>query len=248
MSVKQVTLLFALLLCSCGKEERQNVPENSSIVGDPIVGEPIQSVEIDTNESQFGLIPKIDKNQMPSISDNENEQGIIIEEGIVVDGVPRPNDSNESEVTIENHLPPMDENSKFERIAFRDLSNFTYDVSWERDGKDFDFASYSKRVPKRLREKTGANVAVEGFMLPTVVDENNKVKEFLLLPDQMSCCFGQTPEANGWVVVSAQDGVEVLMDQIIRATGTLTVEERWDEEFFVGLFHLDCEEITGPSL
>ena len=58
MSVKQVTLLFALLLCSCGKEERQNVPENSSIVG-----EPIQSVEIDTNESQFGLIPKIDKNQ-----------------------------------------------------------------------------------------------------------------------------------------------------------------------------------------
>lgn len=248
MSVKQVTLLFALLLCSCGKEERQNVPENSSIVGDPIVGEPIQSVEIDTNESQFGLIPKIDKNQMPSISDNENEQGIIIEEGIVVDGVPRPNDSNESEVTIENHLPPMDENSKFERIAFRDLSNFTYDVSWERDGKDFDFASYSKRVPKRLREKTGASVAVEGFMLPTVVDENNKVKEFLLLPDQMSCCFGQTPEANGWVVVSAQDGVEVLMDQIIRATGTLTVEERWDEEFFVGLFHLDCEEITGPSL
>ena len=64
----------------------------------------------------------------------------------------------------------------------------------------------------------------------------------------MSCCFGQTPEANGWVVVSAHDGVEVLMDQIIRATGTLTVEERWDEEFFVGLFHLDCEDITGPSL
>ena len=63
MSVKQITFLFTLLLCSCGKEERQNVAENSSIVGDPIVGEPIQSVEIDTNESQFGLIPKIDKNQ-----------------------------------------------------------------------------------------------------------------------------------------------------------------------------------------
>ena len=249
MSVKQITFLFTLLLCSCGKEERQNVAENSSIVGDPIVGEPIQSVEIDENVTEFGLSSKkIDTNPPSLISDNENEQGIIIEEGFVVDGVPRPNDSNESEVTIENNLPPMDENSKFERIAFRDLSNFTYDVSWERDGKDFDFASYSKRVPKRLREKTGANVAVEGFMLPTVVDENNKVKEFLLLPDQMSCCFGQTPEANGWVVVSAQDGVEVLMDQIIRATGTLTVEERWDEEFFVGLFHLDCEAITGPSL
>lgn len=248
MLLKIFRLIFTLLLFSCGREESKNVSEHNSIVGDPIVGEPIQSLEIDTNKTQFGLIPKSDKNQTHSISDNENEQGIIVEEGIVVDGVPRPNDSNESEVTIENNLPPMDENSKFERIAFRDLSNFTYDVSWERDGKEFDFASYSKRVPKRLRSKTGANVAVEGFMLPTVVDENNKVKEFLLLPDQMSCCFGQTPEANGWVVVSAQDGVEVLMDQIIRATGTLTVEERWDEEFFVGLFHLDCEDITGPSL
>jgi hypothetical protein len=91
-------------------------------------------------------------------------------------------------------------------------------------------------------------VAVEGFMIPTVVDENNKVKEFLLLPDQMSCCFGKSPEANGWVVVTASNGVEVLMERIIRVTGTLTVEERWDEEFFVGLYHMDCNEITGPAL
>ena len=151
-------------------------------------------------------------------------------------------------MSIANHLPPIDENSIFEPLAFRDISGFTYDVNWERDGKDFDFASYSQRVPKNLREKSGKTVAVEGFMLPTVVDENNMVKEFLLLPDQMSCCFGKSPEANGWVVVSSSDGVEVLMDQIIRVNGNLTVEERWDEEFFVGLYHLDCENIIGPSL
>jgi len=80
------------------------------------------------------------------------------------------------------------------------------------------------------------------------VDENNLVKEFLLLPDQMSCCFGKSPEPNGWVVVTSSEGVEVLMDQIIRVNGNLTVEERWDEEFFVGLYHMDCEEIIGPSL
>ena len=85
-------------------------------------------------------------------------------------------------------------------------------------------------------------------MIPTVVDENNEVKEFLLLPDQMSCCFGQPPEANGWVVVTAEEGVEVLMDRIIRVTGVITVEERWDEEFFVGLYHMDCKQVTGPAL
>ena len=99
-----------------------------------------------------------------------------------------------------------------------------------------------------IRDQNGLAVGVEGFMIPTIVDENNKVKEFLLLPDQMSCCFGQSPEANGWVVVSAPNGVEVLMDQVIRVMGNLTVEERWDEEFFVGLYHLDCNEIASPSL
>ena len=181
-------------------------------------------------------------------SDSGEVETESIEEGFIVNGVPKPSEEVDLNVTITSNLPPLDEDSEFERLAFRDMSNFPYDINWDRDGKDFDFVSYAKRVPKRVREKTGVSVAVEGFMLPTVVDENNKVTEFLLLPDQMSCCFGKSPEANGWVVVSASNGVEVLMDQIIRATGTLTVEERWDEEFFVGLYHLDCQEITGPSL
>ena len=177
---------------------------------------------------------------------------VIVEEGHVVGGKAKPFNGEEGNSSLPEEsvdkLPPLEEGSVFKPLAFRDLTNFEYLVDWETDGKDFDFAAYSKRVPSRLREKSGAKVAVEGFMLPTVVDENNKVKEFILLPDQMSCCFGQSPEANGWVVVSSSDGVDVLMDRIIRVTGTLTVEERWDEEFFVGLYHMDCKTITGPAL
>jgi hypothetical protein len=176
----------------------------------------------------------------------------VTEEGLVVKGkaipTPTPVDERSAQTQPSEKLPPLKAGSVFKPLAFRDLTNFEYLVEWEADGKDFDFSAYAKRVPSRLREKSGAKVAVEGFMIPTVVDENNKVKEFLLLPDQMSCCFGKSPEANGWVVVTASNGVEVLMDRIIRVTGTLTVEERWDEEFFVGLYHMDCKEITGPAL
>jgi hypothetical protein len=175
-----------------------------------------------------------------------------VEEGYVVNGRPKPFNGEEDNASFPGEpvadLPPLEEGSVFKPLAFRDLTNFEYLVEWEADGKDFDFSAYAKRVPSRLREKSGVKVAVEGFMIPTVVDENNKVKEFLLLPDQMSCCFGKSPEANGWVVVSSSDGVEVLMDRIIRVTGTLTVEERWDEEFFVGLYHMDCKDVTGPAL
>ena len=196
----------------------------------------------------------------PNSVQTTEDDSKVTEEGYVVKGkaIPTPSPSSTPSPSPEvegsappepsEKLPPLKAGSVFKPLAFRDLTNFEYLVEWEADGKDFDFSAYAKRVPSRLREKSGAKVAVEGFMIPTVVDENNKVKEFLLLPDQMSCCFGKSPEANGWVVVTASNGVEVLMDRIIRVTGTLTVEERWDEEFFVGLYHMDCKEITGPAL
>ena len=42
-------------------------------------------------------------------------------------------------------------------------------------------------------------------------------------------------------------GIEVTMDRVIRILGRLTVEERWDEEFFVGLYHLQCEKLIGSD-
>ena len=244
MQNKPYLILFFLFLFSSAQENKEEVLKKSPPIGEPIKGEPIVSDSLDSNQTE----PTLNKD-LPSIEpDKRTDLGETIEEGLVINGVRKPQDENSTQPTIINNLPPLEENSGYERLDFRDLVNFTYEVTWEGDGQEFDFSAYSKRVPKRLREKSGLSIAVEGFMIPTIVDENNKVKEFLLLPDQMSCCFGQSPEANGWVVVSANEGVEVLMDQIIRATGTLTVEERWDEEFFVGLYHLDCNEITGPSL
>jgi hypothetical protein len=206
---------------------------------DPPETNTVQSTEDDSEVTEEGLVVK--GKAIPTPTPSPSPPLTPLPTLPPADPPPAQTDSAEK-------LPPLKEGSAFRPLAFRDMTNFEYLVDWETDGKDFDFSAYSKRVPSRLREKSGAKVAVEGFMIPTVVDENNKVKEFLLLPDQMSCCFGKSPEANGWVVVTASNGVEVLMDRIIRVTGTLTVEERWDEEFFVGLYHMDCNKITGPAL
>ena len=83
----------------------------------------------------------------------------------MVNGVPMPNDLNETIAIIPSRLPPMEENSEYEMIPFRDLLSFVYEVNWESDGQDFDFSAYSKTSTQevRLREKTGLSVAVEGF-------------------------------------------------------------------------------------
>ena len=181
------------------------------------------------------------------VSKEADANETIIQEGFVSNGKIMISDGNATPVEMQS-LPPHDEGSEFKMLAFRTLQEFEYNVDWEKDGMQFEYSAFAERVPKTIRSQSESKVAIEGFMIPTVVNEDNLVNEFLLLPDQMSCCFGQTPEANGWVVVSAPDGVEVLMDRIIRVTGTFTVEERWDEEFFVGLYHMSCEEITGPAL
>ena len=233
-------LLLGILVLGISCSEQS--PEPADDFPKDIVGEPII-------EMREAAVP--DENQSLVLSSDENEStngGKVLEEGFVLKGQPQPYDENNSEEAVVSNLPPLDEGSEYKPLAFRDMMNFEYLVEWEKDGQDFDFSAYAQRVPKRLREKSGNLVAIEGFMIPTVVDENNEVKEFLLLPDQMSCCFGQTPEANGWVVVNASKGVEVMMDRIIRVTGQLTVEERWDEEFFVGLYHMTCDQITGPAL
>ena len=234
-----VLLLFGA--CSEGDPSREEV-DVFKIVGEPILEDSNKKKVPDINESRA-----LDSSDLSTTLAKIEPEEVEVFQGLVVDGK-KTTDQNQSFVEDFGTLPPLEPDGDYKSIAFRDLTDFKYSVEWERDGKEFDFSAYAQRVPKKLRKISNTKVAIEGFMIPTIVDENNDLKEFLLLPDQMSCCFGQTPEANGWIVVSAEQGAEVMMDRIIRITGELTVEERWDEEFFVGLYHIVCEKITGPSL
>ncbi len=241
------SLLLSMAFVGCG--DPPPVVEDfqiADLVGEPIIEKKKPSKEAFENKSA-DMIRKQDAPVSAKPNKTEDENQSLVAEGIVAKGRVIEEEANASFMDQRDLLPPLKKGSPYRQLAFRDLTDFEYEVDWEKDGREFQFAAYAERVPKKLRELSNAKVAIEGFMIPTVVDENNEVKEFLLLPDQMSCCFGQAPEANGWVVVSSDEGVEVMMDRMIRVTGLLTVEERWDEEFFVGLYHMQCSEITGPS-
>ena len=81
-------------------------------------------------------------------------------------------------------------------------------------------------------------------MLP-VETKKDKVTKFLLMADQSSCCFGKIPEPNEWVVVdmTSKDGGPILMDQLVEVGGNIEVEEKWEEGFFVGIFHIAAESL-----
>ena len=265
-----VVAYWFCLICGCGDDSAVKHSSAPPPKGEPIIGEPIQDNQGNSTITETDSLhaPKDNSSTTKPSFPAEGEEVSVVEGEIASAGTPDDpfvsprekeivelpfppgSDANASNVLepVVSSLPPLAKGSGYAPLSFARMSKFAYEVDWEKDGIKFDLSAFARRVPVTVRQMDGLAAAVEGFMIPTVVNEDNKVTEFLLLPDQMSCCFGKAPEANGWVVVTAPKGVEIMMDRIIRVTGTMAVEEKWDEEFFVGLYHMTCDKITGPAL
>ena len=234
-------ILVLLLAFSSCSEVDQHFPEEEvfSEVGEPIIEQTVIEKIIEVEEAKLEGGQETNESK-GAFSGSETTE--VIEGEIILGQTLLSTDYNESAPVI-NNLPAHDPSSIYKPLSYSTLTEFPYEIDWELDGVEFDFSAFSNRVPQKIRNLSGKTVALEGFMVPTVVDEQNRVKEFLLMPDQLSCCFGQAPEANGWVVARSEKGVDVAMDRVIRVLGTLSVQERWDEEFFVGLYHVECDEM-----
>jgi hypothetical protein len=70
------------------------------------------------------------------------------------------------------------------------------------------------------------------------------VTEFLLLKNQMGCCFGISPGINEWIDVrTSGKGVNPLMDDLLTVYGTLHVGEVRENGYLTGIYRLDCERV-----
>jgi hypothetical protein len=99
-------------------------------------------------------------------------------------------------------------------------------------------------IPANVLALDGRRVCLTGYMLPIRL-ENGLVKDFLLLRNQMMCCYGRRPELNEWVVVKmAGPGVPNRMDTPLKLYGTLHVGEKFENQVFEGLYLLDGEKIS----
>ena len=119
MQIKPYLLLCFLFLFSCAQENKEEVLKKSPPIGEPIKGEPIVSDSLDSNQTE----PTLNKDLLSIEPDKRTDLGETIEEGLVINGVRKPQDENSTQPTIINNLPPLEENSGYERLDFRDLVN-----------------------------------------------------------------------------------------------------------------------------
>lgn len=132
--------------------------------------------------------------------------------------------------------PPSDEERKPHQkpkdgetyaLTIQELGNFQFD---QEKGGD---------IPADVKALTGSTVRLAGFMIP--LDQADKIRQFVLVPDLFACCFGQPPQVQHSIIVTCPEGKAVnYYPEQIQVEGTLNVEEKKDDGFIVSLFELNC--------
>jgi hypothetical protein len=99
-----------------------------------------------------------------------------------------------------------------------------------------------EQIPGTVKKWSGHKAVITGFMLPTKLD-NGKATEFLIMANQMACCYGAVPNLNDWVVVHMPQGVQVVQDIPISFYGKLKVGAMYENGYMTGIYEMDAEKM-----
>jgi hypothetical protein len=105
-------------------------------------------------------------------------------------------------------------------------------------------ATGEEQIPAEVKGWSNKKAVVTGFMLPTKL-ENGKATEFLLMANQMACCYGTIPNMNEWIIVRMPQGTPVTQDVPISFYGTFKVGAMFDSGYMTGIYELDADR-AGP--
>lgn len=137
---------------------------------------------------------------------------------------------------------------EYEAITFEvlDLEGTTLGTELERD------AQSSAPFPDRVKEVDHRPVALDGYMIPLVFDENDKVIEFMLVRDLTACCMGGVPMWWHWIHCKVSEGsaVDYAPFVPIRVKGHLMLNDpsKWSaNEFSEGVYEMRDWRVGGSG-
>jgi hypothetical protein len=153
--------------------------------------------------------------------------------------VPRPDrppaDVPDVPTAPEERTPhPAPKEGEVIELDIKQLGNFEYDPQT------------GGGVPDDVLRLSGTKLRTRGFMIPLTAAE--RVSEFVLVVDLAGCCFGQPPGVQHMILVKTPEGktVRYFGDEII-VEGVLTVEEKREEDYTIGLFEMVAASIKPAA-
>lgn len=103
------------------------------------------------------------------------------------------------------------------------------------------------QIPDKVRALNGKKVAVRGYFYPMTVVGDGSVSDFLLLRNQIYCCFGCAVRTNEWIYVTPKNNKPIkanLTSRPVTLYGTLEVGEKYDNGCLLNLYRLKLDKIV----
>ena len=236
------TVLLLALACGCRPSSgpdtanASNTPPGETLRGDLIVplAPSVQAPEREPPDSE------------PSISSSLVATLAAILAGTVADptnpgaSATPPADSNAALVS-----QPFDQNTnEVLQLRFNTLSSFPYSVHLgQADPNGRPSLVTSDEIPPLIRTLDGRRVAVTGYVMP-LRTQGRGVTQFLLARDQLSCCFGPSPQMNHWIYVTMPRGdFRPRVFSLATVTGTLRVGELMKNGVLQSIYQLAAEKV-----
>lgn len=127
-------------------------------------------------------------------------------------------------------------------LGFEVLASFPYALP-DITGAAAESTAPKPEIPAAIRDFHGRVVAVTGYMMPLQLEEG-LARQFVLVRNLASCCYGVAPNLNEYVLVTMGKGVRPVMDAPITVFGTLKIGETYEDGFLVGIYQLDGDKLS----
>ena len=135
-------------------------------------------------------------------------------------------------------------------VGFVKLAAFEYtlvDAGTGASEAEMEAAKEKDQIPAWVRAYDQQKIALTGFMLPLVV-ENGLVHKLIMMRDVTTCCFGNVPNMNEYVIVTMKsEGIKPLQDVPVVLTGTFKISEIYEGGYLTSIFQMDGEKFLGPK-
>ena len=153
------------------------------------------------------------------------------------DQVPEPGTVRRAPLPTETH----------QVLTFNMLTSYPFrEPNWAKMADPIYIASLrlDEQISPQIQAMNGKKVEVEGFMLPLDMSEGN-LRTFMLLKDQLACCFGNMPRLNEWVYVRVpkEKKINIHQDVLVTLFGTFRVGSKFEGEVLTGIYHLELDKL-----
>lgn len=98
--------------------------------------------------------------------------------------------------------------------------------------------------PAEVKALDGQLLELRGYMVPLEV-EGETILSFVLVRDQMMCCFGKMPSLNEWVFVKMSRGssLEEMTDKPIVVSGRFHASEQREDGVIVSIYQMEADRV-----